>query len=57
VDGPQEPDQYVFLGTGPSAKEKGIQAVPGSVFPAVTLSIAKRKGANAITVSDKVLRA
>jgi multidrug efflux pump subunit AcrB len=49
VDGPQEPDQYVFLGTGPSAREKGIQVGSSGVFPAVTLSIAKRKGANAIT--------
>ena len=56
VDGPHEPDQYVFLGTGPSAREKGIQVGSGGVFPAVTLSIAKRKGANAITVADRVLR-
>jgi multidrug efflux pump subunit AcrB len=54
-DGPQEPDQYVFLGTGPSAGEKGIQVGSGGVFPAVTLSIAKRKGANAITVADRVM--
>jgi multidrug efflux pump subunit AcrB len=56
VDGPQEPDQYVFLGTGPSAREKGIQLSSRGVSPAVTLSIAKRKGANAITVADRVLR-
>ena len=55
VDGPQEPDQYVFLGTGPSAREKGIQVSSGGVFPAVTLSIAKRKGANAITVAGRVM--
>ncbi len=55
ADGPQEPDQYVFLGTGPSAREKGIQVGSSGVFPAVTLSIAKRKGANAITVAGRVM--
>jgi multidrug efflux pump subunit AcrB len=56
VDGPREPDQYVFLGTGPSAREKGIQSSSEGVFPAVTLAIAKRKGANAIVVADEILR-
>jgi multidrug efflux pump subunit AcrB len=56
MDGPQEPDQYVFLGTGPSAAEKGIAPGSSGVFPAVTLSIAKRKGANAISVAHKILK-
>ena len=58
VDGPEEPDQYVFLGTGPAAGNKGIVEGPlhKSVYPAVTLTIAKRKGANAITVAKRVLR-
>jgi multidrug efflux pump subunit AcrB len=57
-DGPEEPDQYVFLGTGPAAQEKRIVRKPGSkaVYPAVTLTVAKRKGANAITVAESVLR-
>ncbi|MBW2259838.1 MAG: efflux RND transporter permease subunit, partial [Deltaproteobacteria bacterium] len=58
VDGPEEPDQYVFFGTGPAASEKGI-VEDGSrkgVYPAVTLTIAKRKGANAVTVAKQVLR-
>ncbi len=58
VDGPQEPDQYVMLGLGPSSKEKGIKPEysPYGRFPAVTLSIAKRKGANAITVANRILK-
>ncbi|OEU51148.1 MAG: multidrug transporter AcrB [Desulfobacterales bacterium S3730MH5] len=57
-DGPEEPDQYVFFGTGPAAHDKEIVANPSpqGVYPAVTLTVAKRKGANAITVAEKVLR-
>jgi multidrug efflux pump subunit AcrB len=56
-DGPQEPNQYVFFGTGPAAGEKKIDAkvTARGVFPAVTLTVAKRKGTNAITVAHKVL--
>ena len=56
-DGPAEPDQYVFLGHGPQAgSDKNLvgQAKMG-VMPAVTLTIAKRKGSNAITVAEEVL--
>ena len=58
VDGPAEPDQYVFLGAGPSATEKRITSprARDSVVPAVTLTVAKRKGTNAIAVADRVLR-
>jgi multidrug efflux pump subunit AcrB len=59
VDGAAEPDQYVFLGAGPAAGEKRITSSPRareSVVPAVTLTVAKRKGANAIAVADRVLR-
>ncbi len=56
VDGPEEPEQYVFFGTGPAAeKEITGQTAPKGSCPAVTLSIAKRKGANAVTVAQKVL--
>ncbi|MGB5992248.1 MAG: efflux RND transporter permease subunit, partial [Desulfobacterales bacterium] len=57
VDGPEEPEQYVFFGTGPANAEKEIsgQNAPKGGHPAVTLSIAKRKGANAVTVAQKVL--
>jgi len=47
-----------FPGAGPAAAEKGIHAdkASGSVYPAVTLSIAKRKGTNAISVAEEILR-
>lgn len=56
-DGPEEFDQYVFIGTGPAAEEKGIVENPvgHGVHPAVTLTVAKRKGANAITVAENIL--
>ena len=44
VDGGEEPTQYVFHGTKTNDE------------PAVTLSIAKRPGANAISVADEVLQ-
>jgi len=47
VDGAQEPDQYVFHGSNGEGKAEE---------PAVTLSLAKRPGANAISVADAVLK-
>jgi len=57
VDGPQEPGQYVFFGTGPAAAEKGLSTQPPArgVYPAVTLTVAKRKGTNAVSVASRVL--
>ena len=57
LDGPGEPSQYVFFGTGPAAGEKHASIQPSSkgVYPAVTLTVAKRKGSNAIIVADNVL--
>ncbi len=57
IDGPEEPNQYVFFGTGPAFLEKntGDQTHPRAIFPAVTLTVSKRKGANAVNVSRRVL--
>jgi multidrug efflux pump subunit AcrB len=57
TDGPEEPAQYVFFGAGPAAHTKHIPALAQSsaTFPAVTLSVAKRKGTNAVTVAEAVL--
>jgi multidrug efflux pump subunit AcrB len=49
-DGAEEPAQYVFFGRGAAA------GGPAPEEPAVTLSIAKRPGANAIDVAHAVLR-
>jgi len=56
-DGPEEPEQYVFMGVGPSGEEKHLEYEKGvyDTAPAVTLTLAKRKGTNAITVANKVL--
>ncbi|MCB0320868.1 MAG: efflux RND transporter permease subunit, partial [Bdellovibrionales bacterium] len=47
-DGPEELSQYVFYGTGEHSKNSPEQ-------PAVTLTVAKRPGANAIEVARLVL--
>ncbi len=49
TDGPEEPAEYVYFGTGGAANG------PGGSYPAVTLTVAKRKGANATDVSQDVL--
>jgi multidrug efflux pump subunit AcrB len=50
VDGPEEPSQYVFFGAG------AAHSATADEQPAVTLSIAKRPGANAISVAHEVLK-
>ena len=45
VDGPEEPADYVLMGQKRS-----------STLPAVTLTVAKRKGTNAIQIADRVLK-
>ena len=50
VDGPEEPSQYVFFGNGAATSSLSHEE------PAVSLTVAKRPGANAITVAHKVLK-
>jgi multidrug efflux pump subunit AcrB len=50
VDGAEEPSEYVFFGSG------AANGTATDEQPAVTLSIAKRPGANAISVARAVLR-
>jgi multidrug efflux pump subunit AcrB len=65
-DGTEEPSDYVFFGFGHAAANESAgrlviaKASVGArredrVFPAVTISLAKRKGTNAIQVSDAVI--
>ena len=68
-DGAEEPADYVLYGKGPAAQtgageeksaegEKDSQASgedSHSILPAVTIAVAKRKGTNAIDVSERVL--
>ncbi|MGA7395423.1 MAG: efflux RND transporter permease subunit, partial [Terrimicrobiaceae bacterium] len=50
LDGAEEPSQYVFFGRGAAG------GVPAADEPAVTLTVAKRPGANAVSVANDVLR-
>jgi multidrug efflux pump subunit AcrB len=50
-DGPAEPDNYVmFAGAGGGTGDKD-----GADYPAVTITLAKRKGTNATIISERVL--
>ncbi len=51
--GPAQPEQLVWLGTGPGADYKGLE--PDGLFPAVTLAIAKKPGTNAVQVAEQVI--
>ena len=54
-DGPAEPADYVLYGQGASSIENRESKIKNSEEAAVTLSIAKRPGANAVTTVDRVL--
>jgi multidrug efflux pump subunit AcrB len=64
VDGPEEPRSYVLFGLGKAghaeplggdATGRSVAPPPGQDYPAVTVSVAKRKGTNAVVIADKVL--
>ena len=55
-DGPEDPANYVFMGLGPSASRKGITAASAGEHEAVTIAIAKKKGANASIVAKEALQ-
>lgn len=53
LDGPEIPRNYVSFGYG-QANEKNLTYK--SEYPAVTISVAKRKGADAMLIADNILR-
>ena len=55
IDGPEEPSTYVRFGAGAAAEGSDRDAQHESL-PAVTLSVAKHKGENAVAVVDDVVR-
>ncbi len=64
-DGPAEPSQYVLFGKGRARSPNAPSRITGAVRsesetyqdqPAVTLTVAKRPGANAISVVNEVLK-
>jgi multidrug efflux pump subunit AcrB len=56
-DGPAEPVNYVLFGAGAArTREQGTGIENGSDFPAVTITVAKRKGTNATLISQRILK-
>ena len=53
VDGPSEPANYVLFGT--TNASEGAQRAPQQ-FPAVTVTLAKRKGTNATNIANAALK-
>ncbi|MGD9359173.1 MAG: efflux RND transporter permease subunit, partial [Desulfobacterales bacterium] len=51
IDGPAEPASYTWIGFGPAADR---QPQNSATYPAVAISIAKKKGANAVWVAKEV---
>jgi multidrug efflux pump subunit AcrB len=50
---PDQPESYVWFGSGPAAAQKGIQQQ--GEFPAVTIAVAKKPGTNAVDISRQVI--
>jgi multidrug efflux pump subunit AcrB len=50
-DGPAEPDNYVMFANA----RGGVGQTAGADYPAATITLAKRKGTNATTISENVL--
>lgn len=52
-EGPESPKQYVYFGTGKADEITDANFI--SEYPAVTLSIAKKKGADAMNLSEHIV--
>ncbi len=50
---PDQPEHYVWFGTGPAAEAKEVAAK--GEFPAVTVAIAKQPGTNAVSIAEQVI--
>lgn len=53
VNGPDTPDNYVWLGTGPAAAQQGVRQ--RGEFPAVTIAISKKPGENAVDIANAII--
>ena len=51
---PDQPQSYVWFGTGPGAGTRGLAEVAHA--PAVTIAVSKQPGVNAITVARQVIQ-
>ncbi len=52
-EGPDQPDAYVWMGTGPQAASKGLGFA--GTTPAVTVAVAKQEGSNAVDIARRVI--
>jgi len=52
--GADQPESYVWFGTGPAATEQGV--APGVKAAAVTLVISKKPGTNAVDIAAEVIQ-
>lgn len=55
-DGPEEAVNYVSFGVGAGLKPAPTKPAPTGDSPAVTISVAKRKGANATWIAEDVIK-
>jgi len=51
--GPDQPEQYVWIGSGPQAEKKNL-TITGPT-PAVTIAVAKKPGTNAVDIANAVI--
>ena len=54
IDGPEEATNHVFFGIGPGFELQGAETYDRYLYPAVTLSVIKRKGGNSVVIAEKV---
>lgn len=52
-DGPSTPSNYVFMGVGKGGTRNLEET--GKIYPAVTITVSKRKGVNATELNEKLL--
>jgi multidrug efflux pump subunit AcrB len=55
VDGPADPEYYVWYGSGPSAADAGLDVIKG-IKPAVTIAVAKKPSTNAVEIANRVIQ-
>ncbi len=55
-DGPAELVSYTWNGFGPAFEGRDEQVERGKLLPSVTLAIAKKKGQNAVTAAEEIVR-
>ena len=53
-EGPDQPEDYVWMGAGPQAAKKGLGFA--GITPAVTLAVAKQEGTNAVDIAERVIQ-